>query len=248
MLKFNFNLVNIHVSPSKNVGDRMSSPRHYFTWLADIPILPLAKTNIAQVAIIGGGGLLANGYLDCFMYPLMNYPGIKIGWGIGLNTHESTRSEIPSYINRFHLLGIRDDLPGFNWVPCASCLSMAFDNPPQPTTDVVVYEHRHFPLCLDFPTQNNSTDFFSAINHLCLGETVITNSYHGMYWGTLLRRRVVVIKPFSSKFFYWKYPPVFGEISDLNSAIKAARSHDVLEECRSANLEFSVKVREVIDR
>jgi hypothetical protein len=38
-------------------------------------------------------------------------------------------------------------------------------------------------------------------------QVIVTSTYHGMFWGTLLQRKVVVVNAFSSKFFTFRYPP-----------------------------------------
>ena len=36
---------------------------------------------------------------------------------------------------------------------------------------------------------------------------IITNSYHGAYWGTLLGKKVMLVGPWSSKFYGLKHRP-----------------------------------------
>jgi exopolysaccharide biosynthesis predicted pyruvyltransferase EpsI len=86
-----------------------------------------------------------------------------------------------------------------------------------------------------------------VIAFLGSAETVVTNSYHGAYWATLLGRRVVVVDPFSTKFFFLKHRPVIAALQDYTKAISRTRIYpESLSECREANLNFSVKVKNLL--
>ena len=70
-------------------------------------------------------------------------------------------------------------------------------------------------------------------------EYIITNTYHGVYWATLLERKVIVL-PFKSGLFSFKYPPVYcfdGNISD-DLMNKAKVYEGILEEDRKLNFGF----------
>ena len=111
------------------------------------------------------------------------------------------------YLDGVDLVGIRDYDVGLPWVPCASCMHPEFDRPRSPKHEVVVFSHKKFRLNIKgLPTfTNKEVDFRAVLDFLGSGETILTSSFHGAYWGTLLGRKVLAF-PFSSKFFWLKAP------------------------------------------
>jgi exopolysaccharide biosynthesis predicted pyruvyltransferase EpsI len=97
---------------------------------------------------------------------------------------------------------------------------------------------------------NRCGDVASALAFIASGERVITNSYHGMYWATLMKRRVCVIPTRATryKFVYARHPPTL--CATVNEAIAATTRvyTEALHECREANERHSVRVREWIER
>ena len=71
-------------------------------------------------------------------------------------------------------------------------------------------------------------------------EVIITNAYHGLYWSTLLGKRVICIRN-KSGLFTLKYKPVYlSKGSFINNELisKANTYNHALEECRSKNIDF----------
>ena len=52
---------------------------------------------------------------------------------------------------------------------------------------------------------NGSGDLNGALAFLASGETVITSTYHGAYWGLMLGRKVIVV-PWATKFLGFRHP------------------------------------------
>ena len=98
-------------------------------------------------------------------------------------------------------------------------------------------------------------------------EVVVTSAYHGLYWATLLGRKVVVANMFSSKFAAFPFPPALLDDTDagvdasaiinangandvgdaLERAIARARAYPhALRECRDANTRFFGRVQELL--
>lgn len=101
-----------------------------------------------------------------------------------------------------------------------------------------MYEHEIQPLSVgEFPKLSNNSDIDKVIEFLGSAENVITNTYHGVYWATLLRKKVIAV-PLreSSRFFFFKHPPRLVSKPDTNFSL--AQSYDCLEECRQVNLDF----------
>lgn len=240
-------ILNIYRIDQTNVGDLYCSPTRYFSELrgteSQCILEPLRC--IPQTLILGGGGLL---YFPNRMRRLCELDAVKVVWGIGANCHGSNQITHPSFLEACQLVGIRDYGYGHRWVPCASCLSPAFDSPPKPLHEIVVYEHAGYPLHLRLPTLRNSCmDFERVISFLATGDTVLTNSYHGVYWATLLGRKVITI-PFSSKFYGFKHPPTISSLERWQTDVKQGRCYpEALDECRAANLAFSQDVFQLVE-
>ena len=177
--------------------------------------------------IVGGGGLLFPRFVNNFV-ALQQFkvqyqdriPIQLIAWGIGQQIYRTDPDrqryyqdfDYSKYLQQFDLIGIRDfehPDPNYHWVPCASCMSEKFDKPRSIQHEFVVFSHKKFQIKLgNFPRMTNGTHNFSQVlDFLGAGETILTSSYHGVYWGTLLGRKVLAF-PFSSKFYTLKHPAV----------------------------------------
>lgn len=175
--------------------------------------------------------------------------GPRIIWGAGHNSRDvnedSYTVNYPSYLNRFHLVGVRDWDTDYRWVPCASCMHPAFDKEYEIKNEVVWFEHKKKLIdgkwfdVLPAPRMVNvGQNMQQIIEFLGSAETVVTNSYHGVYWATLLGRKVVCV-PWGSKFGMFKHPPTMATEKNWQDKINEAVSYTkALKECRTANKEF----------
>ncbi len=115
---------------------------------------------------------------------------------------------------------------------------------------VVMYNHWEYGVEKPFAMpelRNNTASFDEIIKFLASGEIVITTSFHGAYWATLLGRRVIVVEPFSWKFYTFRHPPVIAKASQLRHAMSQACPYpQALKECREANERFGSKVFELL--
>lgn len=148
--------------------------------------------------------------------------------------------------------GVRDDIGQGVWVPCASCLSPLHQlyRDKEPKFKIVLHLNDLFVDVTDsaHPRMTNRwTSLQDTLDFLSSGETVVTSSYHGAYWATLLNRRVVVV-PWSSKFLYFKHKPAYWNPSaNLSSAIRLAKNYpDALEECQETNRQWASKVNAMV--
>jgi len=239
-----------------NIGDHCSSPTLYFpqfkeSVLFDPMFSPLPKVWRQKTLLVGGGGLIAHPGFQVNMGVLVAYrPRHLIAWGIGHNGHGETEIRYPRYLDKFDLVGIRDYGMKYEWVPCVSCLHPVFDRQYEITEEYVVYENK---LCSGVHIDgfkrltNEEMSLEKVVAFLGSANTVLTSSYHGVYWATLLGRNVIIINPFSTKFFALKHPHPIADESNWRAKQKEARSYpEALEECRKANLAFSEKVFELI--
>lgn len=183
--------------------------------------------------------------------------GPRILWGAGLNSKDSTvdsySAEYPKYLNKFHLVGVRDWGTDYQWVPCASCMHPAFDKSYEIKNSFVWFEHKK--RLIDnkwfdvFPAPrmlNTGQNFEQIIEFLGSAETVVTNSYHGVYWATLLKRKVICI-PWGSKFNMFKHPPIMANERNWHQKIGEGQIFEsALRECRNANISFYKEVIKLI--
>ena len=158
--------------------------------------------------------------------------------------------DIAEQTRQFALIGVRDDIPGTTWVPCASCMSPLLDKYRNvtPTRKIVVHEHPMFMglRISRYPKLPNlEQSFDQTLAFLASARIVVTSSYHGAYWSTLMGRKVVCV-PWSTKFFGFRHKPEMSyDLTDLPDRIRSAREYpEALEECRQANLKFASLVSE----
>lgn len=250
--------INFHRRNRNNVGDLRCGPSEHIDFLHNFKAIEIFRCRrpmklADKPVIVGGGGLLSN---EFFAEQLENIalskPKLLVCWGAGQNTHHSDSIQYPEILKRFDLVGLRDHNNPYEWVPCVSCLHGAFDKTYAVEHDVVLYNHSEFASLRGsgFPElSNDEKDLDKIIAFLGSGETVLTTSYHGAYWATLLGRKVVVLDPFSSKFHAYRHPPALVASEEWKAGIKQATAYpEALEECRSSNFAFGRKVKERLNQ
>ena len=249
---------NIHRIDPTNIGDLYSAPVKHVSFLNRarcLDICSISEQNCRQldetVVILGGGGLIGQRFFEAGIHGLLQArPKRRICWGAGHNDHERHKISLSGYLDNFDLVGVRDYGQRHEWVPDASCLHPLFDQQFPIKHGAVLYEHPRFgkTALRGLPRMDNTEGCFSRVlEFLASGEVILTSSYHGAYWGTLLNRRVILINVFSSKFYGFKHQPPFASEGSWKSQLTEARNFpDALAECRSANLRFSEKVRVLV--
>lgn len=230
-------VTNIYTANKRNLGDRLSSPLAYFNFPFPVELKDFNSIDRDfDHVILGGGGLFWNeGRIKRIVERTR---GRLISWGVGHNTDGQFNIRWPKWMERFALHGVRDWGAGFNWVPCASCMHPIFDRQYEITSEIVHYEHRKRRTGVaGLPTLRNiEPRFEEVIAFLGGGAVVLTNSYHGAFWGTLLGRTVVIVRPFSSRFFHMRHQPAIVENQNWQQAAREARAFpEALAECREAN-------------
>ncbi|MDT8315770.1 polysaccharide pyruvyl transferase family protein [Roseomonas mucosa] len=216
----------------------------------------------ADAIIIGGGGLIG---IDFFA------PGLKavfelkrkecktILWGSGHNAWQigdwrNLKFNVNLDGNSFDLVGIRDYNQGHRWVPCVSCMSELFDLESEITREVGLYVHggtlkneafrKRLPG--DIEVLSNDATFEEVIKYLASCDVILTDSYHGAYWGTLLQKKVIAF-PSSSKFYDLKHPIPLCAPEDWERFAQLSRIYsNALVDCREANIQFSQEVRTLL--
>lgn len=270
----NQGVVNLHRIDVKNAGDYYSAPHLYFDRLkgSQLDIFDYKSPDKAvtdhwieaisrNALIIGGGGLLNRGSFEkqLKLFEHLADKGKKtVLWGVGHNAKDPRDfgKQVPYNIDieKFGLVGTRDYRSPGEWVPCVSCLHPVFDRTYEVKQEIGIVFHKKTlkkksltSKFGEFPSTSNTTDIDSLVQFIGSSETIITDSYHAMYWSILLGKKVAVI-PNSSKFYDFKYHPVISDFENcIQDARKAPSYSGVLEECREINYEFSKKVFDYLE-
>ena len=192
-----------------------------------------------------------------YMNELDNSVGKRVLWGAGHNEDTAKRVkglEYPSWLNYFNLVGIRDYKQQYNWVPCASCMHPALTKKYTIKNKVIWFEHKKQLIkSTGFGNDpiprfiNSGNNIDQTIELLGSAETIITNSYHGAYWGTLLGRKVIVTEPWSTKFYTMKHTPyLLSKGEDWNPIIPDVPVYtNALEECRQVTTTYWQEVKQL---
>lgn len=268
-----YNVIFLHFITTDNIGDLYCCPKTYFKEFKKCKEFEIKNSfffgNENKTLIIGGGGLLQE-YFEESIKSIIQHKGNNklIFWGAGLDNTPDGRIFDTSVLKDADLIGIRDFNTQYNYVPCVSCMSKHFDKYrlKKPKTKIRCYINSayDFPefLINSFETYTNNQDYKrknaleKAIKFLSEAEYIITNSFHGAYWATLLNRKVIVLPfskdgniKFSDKFLTLKYKPVYidsfeGIENFLEEKLKEAKNYkDALKDARTRNIEFYKKVK-----
>lgn len=222
-------LVACHYAGSLNVGDAVCSPASYFDFDIPTEIVRFGEPIPPCDAVIFGGGAIGNR-----VGKIVTPARYKIAWGVGETRHG--RTECNRAPEGFDLYGSRDwEQEGAEWIPCASCMSPLFDKTYEVQLEAALYYNfrRLKPAVAGLPELHNEVSFEEAVAFLGSAETVVTNSYHGAFWATLLGRKVRIIEAYSSKLYQFRHKP-------------GPRYPEALEECRAANRGFYAKVMDLL--
>jgi hypothetical protein len=245
--------VNLYHSRADNIGDKMCGPAQYF-WPNSVTRASFVyELTVPENAILGGGQVFTQ--IDDYSKKFEKNPtGHLVAWGVGVPLKGNNDKLVLNVASRFALFGTRnfDWRDELNFVPCASCMSKVFDSAPSPTHEVVIFAHKKKTPFLNsvdgVPFMNNKNQNpQSVIDFIAKGETVVTSSYHGVYWAQLLGRKIVCI-PYNRKFSTFQYIPVTASESSWKSMIKRAhRTEALLEEYRDINMRFAKQVAELME-
>ena len=175
-------------------------------------------------------------------------------WGAGHNSPLDKRGEadilFPDWLMNFDEVGIRDWDQNQPWVPCASCMHPALDKKYAIKNDVIFYEHKK-QLIKNFGNDsmprfvNSGNNIDQTIELLGSANIILTNSYHGAYWGVLLGKKVIVVEPWSSKFLSMKYAPwILKRDQDWKDVVDLVKIREgALESSRLATTNFWEKIK-----
>lgn len=246
-----------HHRNTDNLGDRWCSPYDHVPSIRecwDAVALDLADPTPTCDAVIYGGGKITGGLARSFGREDLAAQS-RIAWGVG--TLQKCRISLKYWraYRRLSLVGSRDwGDDRFEFAPCVTCMSPFFDVSGHPEHDVVVYLHhwRTADMGLKVPEgvpvmDNRHGSFEEVIRFIASGATVVSNSYHGTYWGLLLGRKVLCV-PFSNKFSAYRVQPGYSTPRDwLSDLAKAQASDEMIGLCREATARFAIKVTDRIE-
>lgn len=235
-----------HFLGTTNLGDLHTGPYHYFDLPGAVVQHRRRDYSPARVVVYGGGNM-GDFLLRQIEKGRLNGT-FAVAWGVGL-TFAPASPEVARLQEAFTLIGTRDAplIPPFDYAPCASCMHPFFDAVPEPDTDVVLYSHRKYSDGLVQPPgvpvmDNHGPDLTTALLFLARGRTIVSNSYHGTYWGLLMGRRVLCL-PFNRKFHGFRAPPGYSTPGAWPGHLdRAVAQPGYLEDCRAATRAFHNKV------
>lgn len=196
--------------------------------------------------LVGGGPLLSRDsqWADT-MATIVAEKGKRrvVVWGAGVGAGE----HYADWVYDCDQVGVRDWKldDALSWVPCASCLHPAFNRiPPIPKVQVVAYVHHNSVHAFnDVPVMTSKQGCIARVlDFMWQAETVVTNSYHGAYWATLSRRKVLLVpRPeLFEQFMHFRHQPLVSNPGNWKSHVADAPYFpEALNDCRKANAAFS---------
>lgn len=201
------------------------------------------------IFILGGRGLInQNNQWNEWINQLVHKNKV-IGWGIGFNQHIGKDISVNVNLDKFSLLGLRDYNCNYRYVPCVSCLKEVFHTNKKIIRKIGCIAHWEYTERLfDIPTMYNNQPFDELINFIKETEVIITNTYHIMYWSTLLGKKVILFGIFSNKFDHFKYSPILYSGNLEHDMAKAQTYPKALQECKRLNLAFFEDVKKILEQ
>ena len=170
-------------------------------------------------------------------------------WGGGYNGEYSKKAKDkfpwPKWMVEFDKVGVRDWGQNLDWYPCASCMHPALRKKYSIKNDVIFFEHKK-QLIKDFGNDsiprfvNSGSNVEQTIELLGSANIILTNSYHGAYWGTLLKKQVIVVGAWGAKFHAIKHQPYILDKNDIwKEVISQVPVYETaLDECVSRTEEY----------
>lgn len=184
-------------------------------------------------------------FIKEYMDRLDNSKSPRFFWGAGYNGDYNkkirAKFEWPSWMVEFDKVGVRDWGQSLSWTPCASCMHPALRKNYAIKNDVIFFEHKK-QLLKDFGTDsiprfiNSGANVEQTIELLGSANIILTNSYHGAYWGVLLKKKVIVVSAWGAKFYALRHAPyILDKNEPWQPAIDMAPTyHSALDECIQA--------------
>ena len=249
----------IYRKDKNNVGDWFCSPVRYFSFRPNlVGDLTDNKFRIdkGDTIILGGGGLGRDYFLPYLKKLEKINPKVSILWGAGVDLVSNVNEVIlPAkhdlygrYFDFVDEIGIRvySKPQKFRYVPCVSCMDNYFQEYKNISASMSIgaYLHKDAKGALNnflkVPRMDNSgINLKKKLKFLSSFEYIVTNTYHGVYWATLLEKKVICL-PFKSGLYSFKYPPTYIYDTNLNDdTLNSAKIYKgSLEESKKINIDY----------
>lgn len=256
MMKDFFNQVKIHfvhIFEGQNSGEMLCGVYDYFDAFSqkflclqhDIRTLNRRMISSKDWVILGGGGLLGvrEDFQDTINF-LLNKTYKVVLWSVGHNSHIDRIINTKIDFYKFLFYSTRDfNYNDEEYCPCPSCMSSLLNIKRSVIRKFGIIEHLDYSIEeFKFDKIKNSYSPRTIMNFIAESECIITNSYHAAYWATLMKKKVIIYKAFSTKFSYYKFEPVFYS-GDLESDFNKAKIYkNALNDSRKINIEFADKI------
>lgn len=258
----------------ENAGDFYCNPGLFYDFSQNNKynlISPIPKNKLSiknSIIIFGGGGIYTNSNIE--ILKKIDKSNILINWGSGLNFidkrkiteyygHEITK---PPFDKIFDLSGFRDfkiipmyksnQLTNYRYLPCVSCKLDGLLKKYKIKRKIGLVEHMWLVPLDEFNYEKinmNLTKYSieEILKFIGESEYIITSSFHGMYWATLMNKKVIIYKCWSSKFYTFKYKPVIYS-GNLKKDLKKCKTYPKsLKECIRLNDCFYKKYLKIIN-
>lgn len=245
-----------HHFRSRNLGDKVCSPYNYYPDLASKGArIDLDDPTPPCKAVIYGGGKIMGG-LRKTLNANDRAAKARIAWGV--STIQKSRLSLKYWLayRAMDLIGTRDyGDDRFPWSPCVTCLAPGFDQAHAEEHEVVAYVHhwrvqdRGVEIPDGIPVMENiEEDLSKVIRFIASGRTVMSNSYHGVYWALLLGKKVICV-PYSNKFYNYRLKPGYSTGRTWFNELSKAQGYDeMLGLCREGAARFEARARAVMDQ
>lgn len=245
-------LIELHYRKEQNnVGDLYCNPSRYFKFdnVQTGCISRYKSFNYKDANVILGGGGLIRRYFLKFIPEVLSKPYKNLAiWGIGHNFGWKENIWWPDWVVNNELTGIRDYMKGYEkyYLPCVSCMHPGFDKKRDIKNDHVYFLHHHSskykPLKNDVVMYNDNINLDSVLDFLGSSNTIITDSYHGAYWGLLMGKDVRVVS-WTTKFDNFKcQPTIIDKIENWRKYPSCSPYTEYLNESRDFNNKFYSRV------
>lgn len=247
----------VHCVEFRNRGDMNCCPYFYFSdyfdqfpcMIHNIWDVQFSAIRHDDIVILGGGGLFD--CLDGFQETINRLCYVcrnVIAWGVGHNTHEDRQLYWQVEYERFRLLSVRDyDYPGQSYCPDVSCMMKGLERRQETRRRIGLISHQEYDIELPFEKITHKDRLEVILDFIAGSEVLVTNTYHCAYWGMLMGKKVILYKPFSSKFRWLRHKPVVWS-GDLEADVQASRAFPgFMEESRDITLKFFARVRNIVE-
>ncbi len=245
-----------------NTGDMNCGPDLYFKDLTrgaacfyhSIKNVAFDMIERTDWVILGGGGLLdCSEQYQTTINRLLELSDHVVSWGAGHNSHREGAKDrwdpiVPIRYDRFFLFTSRDWKYGSDrFCPCVSCMMPGLERTYPIKRKIGVLSHHEIRIG-EFSCDicDNEQPLDVILEFIGSSEVIITNTYHGTYWATLMGKKVILYRPFSNRFDHFRYPPTRYS-GDLEADIGRARTYpQALAECREINMQLKAELMSAI--